>query len=449
MDSLALTPTDAKAPARPIAPGAPAAWAFLGLALLYLLPPLALWVTHLAAVWRAGSLDFSSLGRYVHLRDQPEVLLAVWPVLLALFLWRTGWPQLLAAAALALLALGLSDLTQAVLGQQFTVGVDGFWRAAGLPRTQALVLMALRGLITVGTAIAIVRIRRPWKRIARRERGTSSQPPAIAGRLCLLLSAILFVAAVGRIGWIGFTQVALRDPQIRWAVAAVPPARPAKPGVTGKIDPEQQRVNEALSLIDQADVNHAQGKFAEARRLFSRGLNALNEEPPDEQLKERADLGRARGLNNLAWLLCTCPDETFWNSEQAVTFSRKAVELSPREANYWNTLGVALFRAGEFEEARTALEKSMSLADGGGPHDWLFLAQIEASLDHPNEARRWFDRSEKFLIENGARLEEIGRFYAEAAEILGAPLQKLRVPPPPPQIAIPRMLRRGFNPLSR
>ena len=139
-------------------------------------------------------------------------------------------------------------------------------------------------------------------------------------------------------------------------------------------------------------------------------------------------VARARGLNNLAWLLCTSEDRELRNPQLAVELAKKAVEIAPQEGNYWNTLGVAWLEAGDFEEARTALEKSMSLREGGGPHDWLFLAQVEWKVDHPNEARRWFERSEERLLERGTRDQELRRFYAETAQLIGASARELPRP---------------------
>ena len=46
----------------------------------------------------------------------------------------------------------------------------------------------------------------------------------------------------------------------------------------------------------------------------------------------------AAAPNGLAWLLATCPDQKIRNAARAVAPARKAVELAPQAANYWNTL---------------------------------------------------------------------------------------------------------------
>src|SRR5262249_10923625 len=74
--------------------------------------------------------------------------------------------------------------------------------------------------------------------------------------------------------------------------------------------------------------------------------------------------------NDLAWLLATCPDVKVRDPQRAVALAKKAVELDPR-ASYFNTLGAAQYRAGNFTEALAALRKSMDLTKGGDSFDWF------------------------------------------------------------------------------
>ena len=45
--------------------------------------------------------------------------------------------------------------------------------------------------------------------------------------------------------------------------------------------------------------------------------------------------------------------------------SREATNASPREAEYWNTFGVALYRNGDAQGAIAALPKASSYATAG------------------------------------------------------------------------------------
>jgi tetratricopeptide (TPR) repeat protein len=88
-----------------------------------------------------------------------------------------------------------------------------------------------------------------------------------------------------------------------------------------------------------------------------------------------------------AWMLANHRNPAFRNPAQAVDLARKAVELSPRDGNYWNTLGVAQYRANDWRSSINSLDKSMMLRDGGDGFDWYF-----ASMDYSrmgDQTRAW------------------------------------------------------------
>jgi Tfp pilus assembly protein PilF len=125
------------------------------------------------------------------------------------------------------------------------------------------------------------------------------------------------------------------------------------------------------------------------------------------------------GYNNFAWLLATCPDPKFRDPARAVQLAKKATGLMPKANTFWNTLGVANYRAGDWQAARTALEKSMELQQGGNSFDWIFLAMAHWRLGEKDKAREWYDRAVQWMDKNQPTNEELRRFRAEAAELLG------------------------------
>jgi Flp pilus assembly protein TadD len=124
-------------------------------------------------------------------------------------------------------------------------------------------------------------------------------------------------------------------------------------------------------------------------------------------------------------LLATCPEAEVRNPARAVEVARKAVELAPKVGNYWNTLGVAHYRAGEAKEAVAALKKSTELRQGGDAFDWLFLAMAHRKLGNADEARTWYDqavawqeKNKEALAKDKPHADEVRRFRAEAEEVL-------------------------------
>jgi hypothetical protein len=86
---------------------------------------------------------------------------------------------------------------------------------------------------------------------------------------------------------------------------------------------------------------------------------------------------------------------------------------------FWNTLGVALYRVGNWKQAIAALTRSMELRKGGDSFDWAFLAMAHWRNDEPDAARRWYDRAARWMEQNQPQNEELRRFRAEAVELLG------------------------------
>jgi tetratricopeptide (TPR) repeat protein len=122
---------------------------------------------------------------------------------------------------------------------------------------------------------------------------------------------------------------------------------------------------------------------------------------------------------NLAWVLASCADSKWRDAVQAVEHAKKAVGLDPKQGSYWNTLGVANYRAGDWKAAVTALEKSMEFRKGGGSFDWFFLAMAQWQLGKKDEARKWYDKAMEWMEKNQLRNEDLVRFRAEASELLG------------------------------
>jgi eukaryotic-like serine/threonine-protein kinase len=148
----------------------------------------------------------------------------------------------------------------------------------------------------------------------------------------------------------------------------------------------------------------------------------------------------AGSLNNSAWLLATCADAKFRDPARAVQLAKKAVQLSPKEGTLWNTLGVARYRAGEWQSAIDAIKKSTELRSGGDSFDWFCLAmahwqlaktgvtgqgsevreeKADAQGRHRAGARKWYDQAVMWMEKNNPKDEELRRFRTEAAELMG------------------------------
>ena len=127
----------------------------------------------------------------------------------------------------------------------------------------------------------------------------------------------------------------------------------------------------------------------------------------------------AEAHNNLAWLLATCPNTELRDPPEALRLARRAVEVEPQQGNFWNTLGVAFYRAGELDDAKKALEKSLELRNAGDSFDWFFLALVDRKKGEDEQAREWYDKAVVWYQSNRPNDQELFQFNVEAAGALG------------------------------
>jgi WD40 repeat protein len=128
----------------------------------------------------------------------------------------------------------------------------------------------------------------------------------------------------------------------------------------------------------------------------------------------------AREQNNLAWGLATRPDAKSRDPARAVELARNAVRLAPKSGSIWNTLGVARYRAGDWPGAIEALAKSEELAPGTHVgFNAFFLAMAYWKLGHKDESRQWYGWAVQWTEKHLPKDEELRRFRAEAAGLLG------------------------------
>jgi tetratricopeptide (TPR) repeat protein len=117
---------------------------------------------------------------------------------------------------------------------------------------------------------------------------------------------------------------------------------------------------------------------------------------------------------------------------EAIEFAQKAVALIPKIGPFHNTLGVANFRAGNWKVSIAEMEKSIALKKAGDAPDWFFMAMAHWQIGDRDHARKYYSQAVEWMDKNQPRDEELRRFRAEAAELLGIKEPAATANPPKP-----------------
>jgi eukaryotic-like serine/threonine-protein kinase len=178
------------------------------------------------------------------------------------------------------------------------------------------------------------------------------------------------------------------------------------------------------TLQEYAEMLKAHEAPAEADGFLHRALEvAVSLLDNREADKHCYRIGLIGPFNSLAWGLVCRPPARAGDAALAVRLAQKAVEWEPEQFAYWNTLGVAHYRDGNWSAAVNALNRSIKLSKGGAAADWFFLACILQQQGKIEEARRAYDRAVAWVKRNPlpdkAQAAELEEFRDEAVRILG------------------------------
>ncbi len=165
------------------------------------------------------------------------------------------------------------------------------------------------------------------------------------------------------------------------------------------------KTQEARKLSSQALEDASAGDFQTAGDKYSRSIVLA----PDEGL----------ALNNYAWLLVSCPDETLRDVKQALTLAQRANSLRPNYSIYLNTLGIAQYRSGLWRESIETLKRAEELDPGNYfAFNGFFIAMSHQKLGDQMAAKSWFERSVEWMNQGRAADPELIRFHREASNVL-------------------------------
>jgi tetratricopeptide (TPR) repeat protein len=136
-------------------------------------------------------------------------------------------------------------------------------------------------------------------------------------------------------------------------------------------------------------------------------------------------------LNELAWELVKLPGGEMSGYRKALRYSEEACQIEPKNGNLLTTLGMAYYRAGNYDKALDTLLRSDAIikTERRRAHfeNLAFLAMTHHQLGHANEAQAKLERlrgeSERIKLDtaHSGRDAQAQALLREAEELLAKP----------------------------
>jgi tetratricopeptide (TPR) repeat protein len=131
-------------------------------------------------------------------------------------------------------------------------------------------------------------------------------------------------------------------------------------------------------------------------------------------------------LNDASWAVVSKADASISARERALRQAREACRIGPNNGSYLNTLGVALYRSGQYQVALETLARSEQLhaatIQGAHPADLAFLAMTQHHLGKKEAARQTLARLRQAAKDSRwANDPESQAFFQEAEKLLQRP----------------------------
>jgi tetratricopeptide (TPR) repeat protein len=167
----------------------------------------------------------------------------------------------------------------------------------------------------------------------------------------------------------------------------------SSPSLTAREQLALRYIELARAIGPQRHPDKAKRAWTHAMELLTEAASAAPDNPGTRELRWDC-------VNDFAWFLLHVPDADHETVLLALHLATQATENQPESGAYWNTLGNAQYRAGNFGAAIMALERSIDLNSGGMGGDYLLMAMAHAREGRPQEARDTYDRAALWIEQN-------------------------------------------------
>jgi tetratricopeptide (TPR) repeat protein len=181
------------------------------------------------------------------------------------------------------------------------------------------------------------------------------------------------------------------------------------------------RVEEALAELETIETSGQLSRFVRTLFMtFQPGSCDRVGEELDGMLQENPrdfDLWNGLAWIHAAHLAHACPE--LYDPERALDLARRSIVGSADSTQNRDTLGLALYRNGLYEEAREVLQELLEVRPSGLDSTLLTMAMISWKLGHEQEARTYYDRAVAEIESRHPTDPEALRRRDEVARLLG------------------------------
>lgn len=125
-----------------------------------------------------------------------------------------------------------------------------------------------------------------------------------------------------------------------------------------------QKEDYPRAIADCTEALHLNPRAAKA--LYSRGYARDRQGDPSGAMRDyiqvlKVNPDYVEAFNSMAWIMATSPDDRLRDGRRAVAYAEKAVDNSPPDINFLDTLAAAYAEAGRFDEAVAIENRIISL----------------------------------------------------------------------------------------
>lgn len=387
-----------------------------------------------------------SVGRLI-VEHPPVIALGMsWLVVLGVLVSRSHWPELLRASSVVFFLLGASGLATFLLGWRFgsdpfvAVGSFKVSRSALAPLSLVGAVVALAGTaqlvselyVAVRSTLLLSRSRPSAEPVAPMPismfEEMTPRTRSLVCQVCWIVSVASMLLIVRppklpKIYTVLSSSPLLRDLLLMTDGNGTPRIKALN--LTPEIEAEERTLRRLVLEAAEAWRDH---RYDAASKAYQQVISIYRTSAVHKDQQSRNNL--ALLANNFAWMLATRPDPRPGDAKKAVENARLAVETSPSQGTFWNTLGAAQYRAKNWQGAKNALMRSMELRGDGDGYDWILFALLYAQTGPKSHALEWYRKAARWREDFGPWEQDLYVFETEAAEKLGLP--KPPIPSPMP-----------------